>query len=300
MNSILDFKRVSKTFSKKGQTIHALRDISLRVSEGEVFGFVGPNGAGKSTTIKVMLDIIRDYEGDVRIFDTSARNAQARKHLAYLPESPALYDQFTPLEILITALNMYGIRHKDKTAHCMRWLEMFSVEQNAKRKIRDLSKGNVQRVALAHAMVVEPKLLILDEPLSGLDPVGRKDVISILEEYKSKGGSIFFTSHVLHDVERIADRFGFINKGKLITTRSPHELAKDQADRFIIRYHAPSNDKLGGTPLRESEYQYELNQSEIPQWVKNLNDNNGKILELRPSTSLESVFFKILDESSTE
>lgn len=298
MSTILNFQQVRKTFNKKGKAIHALQGVSFHVEKGEVFGFVGPNGAGKSTTIKVMLDIIRDYEGEVHIHGINAREAKARQGVAYLPESPALYDQFTPLEILKTGLRMYGIKRKDEEAHCMQWLERFSVTQNANRKIRQLSKGNVQRVALAHAMAVEPKLLVLDEPLSGLDPVGRKDVIDILDEYKKAGGAIFFTSHVLHDVERIADRFGFINDGELLTTRSPRELAKEHADRFIVRYHVDDNSALQGSPLRESEYQRELTQAELPQWLEQLNRANGIALDIKHAVSLESVFFKILEDKS--
>ena len=296
MAAILEFQSVSKTFQQRRNVIHALKDISFSVNEGEVFGFVGPNGAGKSTTIKVMLDIIRDYKGEVHIFGTHAHTADARRDVAYLPESPALYEQFTPLEILKMALHMHGIKRPDEDAHCMKWLEKFSVVKNARRKIRQLSKGNVQRVALAHAMVVEPKLLVLDEPLSGLDPVGRKDVIDILEEYKQQGGAIFFTSHVLHDVERIADRFGFINEGELVTTRSPRELVTEHADRFIVRYTTDDNSTLHGTPLRKNEYKYELSQIELPQWLEKLNQVNGTALEIRHAVSLEIVFFKILEE----
>lgn len=297
MTAPLEFISVNKTFNKRGIAIRAMRDISFSIGEGEVFGFVGPNGAGKSTTIKVMLDVISDYEGEVRIYGTDARIAHSRKGIAYLPESPALYEQFTPLEILKMALRMYGIKRSDEDKHCMHWLERLSVAHNARRKIRQLSKGNVQRVALAHAMVVQPKLLILDEPLSGLDPVGRKDVIDILEEYKHEGGAIFFTSHVLHDVERIADRFGFINKGELITTRSPGELAREHADRFSVRYYTQDNTELHGEMLRENEFMHELSQSEFPAWIERLNHKNGKIVEIKPTVSLETVFFKILEDS---
>jgi ABC-2 type transport system ATP-binding protein len=296
MTPMLEFTSVSKTFHQRRKSIQALREVSFSVNEGEVFGFVGPNGAGKSTTIKVMLDVIRDYQGEVRIHGIDARQAEARKGVSYLPESPALYEQFTPLEILKMALRMYGIRRSDEDAWCMQWLERFSVAQNARRRIRQLSKGNVQRVALAHAMVVQPRLLVLDEPLSGLDPVGRKDVIDILQEYKNEGGAIFFTSHVLHDVEQIADRFGFINEGELLTTRSPRDLVAEHAERFIIRYHITDDTLMQGTPLRENEFKTELAQSEMPQWIEQLNRANGKILEIKPAVSLETVFFKILEE----
>lgn len=298
MSAVLEFKGVSHTFRSKGKEVQALRDVSFSLTEGEVFGFVGPNGAGKSTTIKVMLDIINDYQGEVRIYGVDAKRAEARQPLAFVPESPALYEQFTPLEILRMGLSMYGIKRKDADAWCMQWLERFSVAQNAKRRIRELSKGNVQRVALAHAMVVQPKLLVLDEPLSGLDPVGRKDVVQILTEFKQQGGAIFFTSHVLHDVERIADRFGFINKGELLTVRSPRELAAERVDQMLVRFSAEHSLIDGAKQLREMEYECELSQADLPAFIAQLNNLGGHLLTIKPAVSLETVFFKILEQES--
>ena len=298
MAEALEFRGVSHTFCGKDVEIRALRDVNLRVTEGEVFGFVGPNGAGKSTTIKVMLDIINDYQGKVSIYGVDARKAEARQPLAFVPEAPALYEQFTPLEILRMGLSMYGIKRRDADAWCMQWLERFSVAQNAKRRIRELSKGNVQRVALAHAMVVQPKLLVLDEPLSGLDPVGRKDVVDILTEFKQQGGAIFFTSHVLHDVERIADRFGFINKGELLTVRSPRELAAERADQMLVRYHAEQPLSAEGKQLRPGEYECEVMQQALPAFIERLNQLGGHLLTVKPAVSLETVFFNILDQAA--
>lgn len=298
MTAALEFHSVSQTFHTIGKSVRALHEVSLRVTEGEVFGFVGPNGAGKSTTIKVMLDLINDYSGEVTLYGVSSRNPKAREGVAYVPESPALYEQFTPLEILRMALSMYGIRQRDADARCMQWLERFSVAENAKRKIRELSKGNVQRVALAHAMVVHPKLLILDEPLSGLDPVGRKDVVEVLNEYKQQGGAIFFTSHVLHDVERIADRFGFINKGELLTVRSPRELAAERADTLLVRFNVVEGFAPQAKRLREGEFEQEVTQAQLPEFVAWLNMAGGHILTVKPAVSLETVFFKILEESA--
>lgn len=298
MTAVLEFNKVSKTFNKGRKSVHALRNISFSIPEGEVFGFVGPNGAGKSTTIKVMLDIINDYQGEVRIHGVPAHRAEARRGVAYLPESPVLYDQFTPMEILRMALRHYEIRRSDEIAWCKQWLERLSLSEYAERRIRHLSKGNVQRVALAHALVVQPQLLVLDEPLSGLDPVGRKDVVDLLLEYKQEGGAIFFTSHVLHDVERIADRFGFINRGELVTTRSPRELLSKNTDRLIVRYHG--NTVADGNQLRAGEYQYELEQQELPGWLERLNRDGGHILGIQPATSLESAFFHILDTKTRE
>lgn len=298
MSVALEFDGVSHTFHVKGKSVQALRDVSFSLSDGEVFGFVGPNGAGKSTTIKVMLDLINDYSGEVTLYGATSRDPRSREGIAYVPEVPALYEQFTPLEILRMALSMYGIKRKDTDAWCMQWLERFSVAAAAKRRIRELSKGTVQRVALAHAMVVQPKLLILDEPLSGLDPVGRKDVVDILNEYKSQGGAIFFTSHVLHDVERIADRFGFINKGELLTVRSPRELAAERADSLLVRFNATEGFAPEAKRLREGEFECELMQAELPAFVTRLNQAAGHILTVKPAVSLETVFFKILGDAA--
>ncbi|MDH0425960.1 ABC transporter ATP-binding protein [Stutzerimonas stutzeri] len=298
MSAAIEFQGVSHTFKAKGKKVQAVRDVSFSLSEGEVFGFVGPNGAGKSTTIKIMLDIINDYQGQVTIYGTDAHRAEARQGLAYVPEAPALYEQFTPLEILRMGLSMYGIKRSDADAWCMQWLERFSIAEYAKRRIRQLSKGNVQRTALAHAMAVEPRLLVLDEPLSGLDPVGRKDVVDILNDYKKQGGAIFFTSHVLHDVERIADRFGFINKGQLLTVRSPRELAAERASHFIIRYQADHQLSPSCTVLRPGEFECELEQSKLPEAIAQLSITGGHLLVVQPAVSLETVFFRILEEAN--
>ena len=298
MSTALEFRGVSQTFRVKGKSVQALRDVSFSLTEGEVFGFVGPNGAGKSTTIKVMLDLINDYQGEVTLYGTSSRDPRSREGIAYVPESPALYEQFTPLEILRMGLSMYGIKRKDADAWCMHWLERFSIAASAKRRIRELSKGTVQRVALAHSMVVQPKLLVLDEPLSGLDPVGRKDVVDILTEFKQQGGAIFFTSHVLHDVERIADRFGFINKGELLTVRSPRELAAERVDQMLVRFNAQQPIASGARQLRDGEFECELSQALLPEFIAQLNQQGGHLLTIKPAVSLESVFFKILDDAA--
>ncbi len=297
MSAALEFQGVSKTFKARGKTVHALCEVSFSLREGEVFGFVGPNGAGKSTTIKVMLDLINDYSGEVTLYGTPSRNPGSREGVAYVPESPALYEQFTPLEILRMGLSMYGIKRKDADAWCMQWLERFSIAASARRRIRELSKGTVQRVALAHAMVVQPKLLVLDEPLSGLDPVGRKDVVDILTEFKQQGGAIFFTSHVLHDVERIADRFGFINKGELLTVRSPRELAAERVDQMLVRFNAPHAIAAEARQLREGEFECEVSQQTLPAFIAQLNAVGGHLLTVKPAVSLETVFFNILDQA---
>lgn len=269
-----------------------MRRVSLDVNAGEVFGFIGPNGAGKSTTIKIMLDVIADYDGDVRIFGVSSRLAASRKGVAYVPESPALYEQFTPMEVLRMGLGMYGIQRSDADKWCMGWLERFSIANTAKRRIRELSKGTVQRVALAHAMAVSPQLLVLDEPLSGLDPIGRKDVVEILLEFKQQGGAIFFTSHVLHDVERIADRFGLIHKGELRAVRAPSELVGED-ERVLVRSQGATA-VAGMSPEPGGRWMLEVARPELWSLLRSLEVAGHVIVEIKPTLSLETVFMHVV------
>jgi ABC-2 type transport system ATP-binding protein len=288
----IEFSSVSKVFKQRGKVIDALRSVSFSADEGEVFGFVGPNGAGKSTTIKIMLDVISDYEGTVTIYGISAREANARKGVAYVPESPALYEQFTPLEVLRMALDMYAVRRSDADVWCLNWLERFSIGHAAKRRIRELSKGTVQRVALAHAMVVSPRLLVLDEPLSGLDPIGRKDVVEILLEFKQQGGAIFFTSHVLHDVERIADRFGLIHKGELRAVRAPSELVGED-ERVLVRSQGATA-VAGMSPEPGGRWMLEVARAELWSLLRTLEVAGHVIVEIKPSLSLETAFMHVV------
>lgn len=288
----IELAGIGKSFRRKRQTVEALRNVTLEVSQGEVFGFVGPNGAGKSTTIKVILDIISDYRGEARIFGCSARKAEARRHVGYVPESPALYDQLSPLEILRSGMAMHKIRHDDPDAFCMKWLERFSIAHAARRPIRQLSKGTAQRVALAHAMAVSPRLLILDEPLSGLDPVGRKDVVDILADYQREGGTIFLTSHVLHDVERLANRFGLIHKGELRTIQSPNELV---GDHELVTVRSTGRTPVSRmSPESDGRWFLETRRSELWGLLREMEQAGHTVIEIKPTLTLESAFMRYL------
>lgn len=292
MNAI-ELSRIGKSFKSKGQVVEALRDVSLTVEEGEVFGFVGPNGAGKSTAIKLILNIVSDYRGEARIFGRSTRDAQARTRVGYVPEVVALYEQLSPLEILRTGLEMHHLQPLNADAICMKWLERFSVGHVARRPIRNLSKGTAQRVALAHALVVSPRLLILDEPLSGLDPIGRKDVVDILAEYQGGGGTVFLTSHVLHDVERLANRFGLIHRGELKTIQSPNELVGD--DELVTVRSSGTKPVPGMTGQNGGRWFAEVRRSVLWQLLRDLENAGHMLIEIKPSLTLESAFLRYLD-----
>jgi ABC-2 type transport system ATP-binding protein len=295
---VIELSAVSKRFKQRRGEVHALKDISLSIEQGEVFGFVGPNGAGKSTTIKIILDIISDYKGIASIFGIPARDARARRHVGYVPESPSLYEQLTPLEILRAGLALHGVQRDDPVAWCMGWLERFSIGHVARRRLRELSKGTVQRVALAHAMAMDPRLLILDEPLSGLDPVGRRDVVEILAEYQHGGGTVFLTSHVLHDVERLADRFGLIHKGELKTIQSPNELVGN--DELVTVRSIGEKLLSGMTAESAGRWFAELPRSRLWQLLHDLEQAGHILIEVKPTLTLETAFLRYLGAEQAE
>ncbi len=284
------FKTYPRTWS--APAFEAVHDLSLTVGEGEVFGFIGLNGAGKSTTIKILTGVLQPSRGRAELFGKDVSRPEARIGLGYVPENPSLYDYLSPLELLAMAMSIHRLKLVDPRGHCMRWLERFELAGVANKRIRSFSKGMVQRVALAHAMAIQPKLLILDEPLSGLDPIGRKEVVDILGEFRSSGGTIFLTSHVLHDVEQLADRFGLIHRGELLTVQAPGDLLHDE-QTVTVRSSGVSS-VPGFIPETEGRWRADIRRDQLWAALDRLQQARHTILEIRPSLTLEDVFFRYL------
>lgn len=293
----IDIANLEKTYAKgvMRRQVKAVVDISLQILPGEAFGFVGPNGAGKSSTIRIMVGLARPSAGSVRLFGLDSAQPEARRRVGYVPENPCLYDYLTPREILEMSLRLHGFARDVSTAQASIWLEKLGIADVANAPIRSFSKGMTQRVALAQAMCIQPRLLILDEPLSGLDPLGRREVVDLLSDYKKQGGTTFFTSHVLHDVERLADRFGLIQGGRLRSVRSPAELVDDEE---IVMIRSKGTNQLPGW-REESAGQWvaEIPRSELWKRIDALRDNDHQLIEIRPSLSLETAFLQALGRS---
>lgn len=214
---MIEVERVSKTYRDgvgKGH-VRALEDVSFQVSAGEVFGFLGPNGAGKSTAIKILLNLIRPNSGSATILGTEVKNPALRRKVGFLPENPFLYDYLSALELLWFGGRTAGMDRKAINKRGSELLERVDLQAVANRHLRTYSKGMVQRVGLALALIHDPQVVILDEPMSGLDPLGRKMVGDLIMELKSQGKTVFFSSHVLNDVERFCDRAAIIVDGRL-------------------------------------------------------------------------------------
>ncbi|MCK9387290.1 MAG: ABC transporter ATP-binding protein [Sulfuritalea sp.] len=270
----------------------ALKGISLAVEEGEVFGFIGPNGAGKSTAIRILTGVMFPSAGSATLFGVDVARPEARRGLGYVPENPSLPDYLTPLEILSMGLALHDRKPANPGAHCLRWLERFGLADVGNKVVRGFSKGMAQRTALAHAMAVEPRLLVLDEPLSGLDPIGRRDVIDILSEYRQQGGTIFLTSHVLHDVERLADRFGLIHKGELRAVRAPGELVGGE-EKVLVRSQGQT--AIPGM-IAESGGRWVIEVTRTNLWptLRALDAADHVLIEIKPALSLETAFLHVV------
>jgi len=214
--SAISLKEIYKTY-KKGlrQKILAVKNLSFAVEQGEIFGFVGPNGAGKSTTIKILMGLIFADRGEARLFDLPCSHPKARAKVGFVPEQPALYDHLTGAEFLHFAGELYGLSKKNFMEQALKLLEKVGLKEAMDLKLRHYSKGMQQRLVIAQALIANPELIIMDEPLSGLDPIGRMEIMDLIKSLKEEGKTIFFSSHILHDVETVCDRVALIVRGEL-------------------------------------------------------------------------------------
>ena len=196
--------------------IVAVRDVTLSIDSGQVYGFLGPNGAGKTTTIKMAMDLISPTHGQIRLWGRDPRDPAVKRRIGYLPEHPYFYDYLKPQEILDYFGRLFGMDKKARTRRVGELLERVGLTQARNRALRKFSKGMLQRLGVAQALINDPDLLVLDEPLSGLDPMGRKDIRDIIIEERRKGKTIFFSSHILSDIEHICDRVAIIVEGRVV------------------------------------------------------------------------------------
>uniref|UniRef100_A0A7V0Z792 ABC transporter ATP-binding protein n=1 Tax=candidate division WOR-3 bacterium TaxID=2052148 RepID=A0A7V0Z792_UNCW3 len=202
-----------------------LKGISFEVYKGEVFGFLGPNGAGKTTTIKSITDLIKPDKGRIEIFGYPPNTLEAKKRIGFLPESPFFYEHLSGYEFL-KVHSMLCNKKTDKDM-LLKIIDKVGLKKAADLPLRKYSKGMLQRIGIAQTLVGDPDLLILDEPLTGLDPIGRKEIKDLIIELKKNGKTIFFSSHILPDAEAVCDRIGIIIDGKIMKVGGLDELLKN-------------------------------------------------------------------------
>ena len=221
-----ELRKVYRTGFWLNQKIVSLKNCSLTVYKGETFGLLGPNGAGKTTLLKLLLGIIRPTSGRGLLLGEPVGDRNVKQHIGYLPENPYLYDYLTGWEFLQLAAGLFQIPQSVQRQRIPQLLELVGLSQADARKklLRRYSKGMLQRVGMAQALINEPDLVFLDEPMSGLDPVGRYQMREIILALKAAGKTIFFNSHILSEVEQICDRIAILAQGELICSGSLNEL----------------------------------------------------------------------------
>jgi len=220
--------------------VEAVRDVSFEVSAGHIYGFLGPNGAGKTTTIKMLTGLIRQTSGSATVFGEPIGSAKAMRKVGFLPENPYVYPYLTPREFVemcgrLSGLPLRGLRRRAEEV-----LALAGVLYAADRPVRRLSKGMLQRTGLAAALVADPELLILDEPMSGLDPVGRKEVRDLILKERAQGRTIFFSTHILSDVEMMCDHVTILRKGSVVVSGAMTTLLRKDVKRTDVTVERPT------------------------------------------------------------
>ena len=233
MQDIL-ISNLSKTYGTGKKKVHVVKNISLTVEKGTVFGFIGPNGAGKTSTIKMLVGLSRPTSGTITIKGGSPDDRSVKQKLGFMPESPLFYQYLTGEEFLDFIATLFKIENKQEKI--IKVLEEVNLLHAKDKRIRAYSKGMLQRLGLAQAIINDPEILFLDEPLDGLDPLGRAEVKKIILALKKQGKTIFINTHILGDVAEVCDRVGVIDHGEILAVDSPTNLShgyRDLEDAFV-------------------------------------------------------------------
>lgn len=222
MSLMINTKNLTKNFGK----LTAVKDLELNIKKGEIFGFIGPNGAGKTTTIKMMVGILPPTRGTVEIgkYDIQEQPIKAKKLIGYIPDIPYVYPHMTGKEFLSFVGELYKVENKEEKIKKL--LRIYSLQEMVNGYFKDFSRGTKQKITIIAAMLHDPKVLIIDEPILGLDPASSKKTLNILKDFRKAGGTVFVCSHTLTIIQQICNRIGIIDKGKLIFKGSLEELKK--------------------------------------------------------------------------
>jgi ABC-2 type transport system ATP-binding protein len=279
------------------QKKRSLEGLTMQVPEGQVFGFLGPNGAGKSTTIKLLVNLIFPTAGTARILGRPISDIETHRDIGYLPEQPYFYDYLTARELLDYFARIRDLKAGERHERVERMLKKVGLETAGKIQLRKYSKGMLQRIGLAQAMLHHPRVLILDEPMSGLDPVGRREVRDIILELKRHGQTVLFSTHILSDAEMLCDRVGVIVGGKLRGVGAPDELVGIKAVGMEILFEcAGSSELLSKATQTGNRYRLQVPEDCLYQTLEQLRGAGAKILAVtQVKPTLEEYFMHLVE-----
>ncbi len=295
----LEIKGLKKSFRSNFliRRYDILKGIDLDVEPGEIYGFLGPNGAGKTTTIKCVLGLLRADAGEVSVAGQPAASVEARRRIGFLPENPFFYDYLSAREYLRFATSLFAIPQAEADGRIAALIHRVGLSGHEDLKLRKYSKGMIQRLGLAQAMINDPELLILDEPFSGLDPVGRKDLRTLIFSLREQGKTIFFSSHILQDMELMVDRVGIILGGTIRRQGRLSEMVERSTQYYEVVCDRIAPRELaqiqGDFASRDGHFILTLpSEGDVNLVVESIIHNGGRIVAVTPvKMTLEDIFF---------
>jgi ABC-2 type transport system ATP-binding protein len=308
MDTVIEIDGLTKDYEVgflKKKKARALDHLTLEVHRGEIFGFLGPNGAGKTTTLKLLLRLIYPTEGTARILGHSIDDVDTRARIGYLPENPYFYDYLSGRELLEYTAALFGMAKTSARQKAVELLEMVGLEPaRADRQLRKYSKGMLQRIGIAQALVNDPEVVFLDEPMSGLDPIGRREVRDLLLVLRKQNKTVFFSSHILSDVEALCDRAAILSQGRLLRCGTVQELTGNEDSSLeivAIGIDQTALDKLShaiasllsATSTPNGVQLVLRDENEVDAILAMIRQYGGKLVSINPKRrSLEDIFSK--------
>jgi ABC-2 type transport system ATP-binding protein len=281
----------------------ALVGVTFAVRRGEIFGFVGPNGAGKTTTLKILMGLMRASAGRARVLGHDVSETEYRRHIGFLPEAPYFYDYLAGREFLDFYARVCGVPRARRPERVEQLLEWVGLSHAGNARLRTYSKGMLQRVGIAQALVHDPQVVFLDEPMSGLDPIGRKEIRDLIRRLQGEGKTVFMNTHILSDVEMLCDRVAIIVKGRIRWEGSPHAIAaEDEAELVLTGVSLEEAGRLAqelGANFHAAGERIELcvPQKQVSPLLGALLAGGAQVVSVAPRrASLESIFLNAVEE----
>jgi ABC-2 type transport system ATP-binding protein len=312
MSIVISTSNLSKIFRIgfwKTRTLTALNGVNFEVHRNEVFGYLGPNGAGKSTTLKILMALIYPSAGHAEILSQPVTDVSTRQRIGYLPENPYFYEYLTAEEFLGYYAGLFGYSQAEVRERVVRYLKATDIYYARKLQLRKFSKGMIQRVGIAQALINDPEVVFLDEPMSGLDPIGRREVRDLILKLKAEGKTVFFSSHILNDIETLCDKVAVLNRGRLVGAGLLRDLISKEVSHVEIIVDGTTIDLLRRALSRQ------LTMSQVGTTVKieveaeatltpivtGIEQIGGRIVSVNPvRQTMEDYFIKVVSQSGNQ
>jgi len=304
----IDVRDLAKTYRTpfRRRKVEALRGVTFSVERGQIFGFVGPNGAGKTTAIRTLMGLIRPTGGSASLLGHPIPSRIARYKIGFLPESPYFYDYLTVGELLDLAGRLFGVPADTRKKRADLLIDQVGLGRARAQNLKKFSKGMLQRAGLAQALMNDPELVVLDEPMSGLDPIGRKEVRDLIVGLRDQGKTVFFSTHILSDVEAITDHVAIIARGQLQAQGKPADLVKQTVlgVDVIVRLDGDPGDLVDGADrVRRIDDELSLTlpaSADVDAWLDRAHAKGAKVIQISPRhETLEDLFMRQVAEQAT-